>query len=261
MLLLTPNVLPLLLTGLNLQVQTYSELFSEAFRTHLVQVRFLSPFSYSVLLIKCIFYNSFRVIKQIGRGYLGKPCLRFLINTCVSMLPLFQLRNQVNVLKPIVCSDSLSSPWRPFVLSEDSTQSVVLRSVLRSHWSPLGCDGFSGFPCLSRPWQFREALLRSITGCSLLGSGQCLSHDEVGLCVLAGGPRRQSAVSTHHIKGPACHHDAYIDPGHLAAGCLPGFFFFLPLSPCFPDCILQREVAQCSPLFGAVLSCLLGWKV
>lgn len=34
--------------------------------------------------------------------------------------------------------------------------------------------------------------------------------------------------------------------------------FFLPLSPCFPDSILQREVTQCSPLFGAALSCLLG---
>lgn len=35
-------------------------------------------------------------------------------------------------------------------------------------------------------------------------------------------------------------------------------FFFLLLSPCFPDCILQREVTQRSPLSGAVLSCLLG---
>lgn len=97
----------------------------------------------------------------------------------------------------------------------------MLRSVLGSHWSPLGCNGFSDFPCLSRPWQFRETLLRNITGCSLLGSVQCLSHDEVRLCVLARGPGRQSAVSTHHIKSPACHHDAYIDLGHLAAVCPP----------------------------------------
>lgn len=138
MLLLTPNVLPLLLTGLNLQVQTYSELFSEAFRTHLVQVRFLSPFSYSVLLIKCIFYNSFRVIKQIGRGYLGKPCLWFLINTCVSMLPLFQLRNQVNVFKPIVCSDSLM-----FSL-------VFFRFVWGQH--PERCAMFSSSVSLVSSW-------------------------------------------------------------------------------------------------------------
>lgn len=113
MLLLTPNILPLL-TRLNLQVQTNSELFSEAFIAHLVQARFLSPFSYLVLLIKYIFYNSFRVIKQICRGYLGRPCLWFLINTCVSVLPLFQLKNQANILKPMVCSDSLKFPLASF---------------------------------------------------------------------------------------------------------------------------------------------------
>lgn len=134
MLLLTPNILPLLLTRLSLQVKTNSELFSEAFIAHLVQARFLSPFSYLVLLIKCIFYNSFRVIKQICRGYLGRPCLWFLINTCVSMLPLFQLRNQANVLKLMVCSDSRKFPLASFCFVWATFSSLVSLVSSRLWW-------------------------------------------------------------------------------------------------------------------------------
>lgn len=95
-------------------------------------------------------------------------------------------------------------------------------------------------------------MLRNIIGCSLLGPVQCFSHDEVRLCVLAGRPQRQSAVSTHRIQSPACHCDTYINLGHLATVCLP-VYFFQSLCPCFPDCILQREVPQHSPPFGAML--------